>query len=103
MTETYSTHFGINNIPYGIAQSSKRAAPQAATRIGDEVIFLSDLSKEGVFKDVSHDLSSIFANKTLNTFAALPKDVQIQVRAIVQEVYKNGSHKSSSENIKDVE
>lgn len=103
MTETFATHFGINNIPYGIAKSSKRTAPQAATRIGDEVIFLSDLSKEGLFKDVSHDLSSIFAEKTLNTFAALPKDVHTKVRAIIQEVHKSGTQKSSSENIKDVE
>lgn len=102
MTETYAAHFGINNIPYGIAQSSTRAKPQAVTRIGDEVIFLSDLSKKGVFKDLSHDLSSVFSEKTLNSFAALPKDVHVQVRTIIQNAHKEDALKDSSENIKDV-
>ncbi|KAF1971868.1 hypothetical protein BU23DRAFT_536069 [Bimuria novae-zelandiae CBS 107.79] len=102
MAETYAPHFGINNIPYGIARSSQRAEPQAVTRIGDEVIFLAELAKQGSFAEVSHNLTSIFSEKTLNTFAALPKDVHSRVRAIIQDDYKNGIHKSNAEDIKEV-
>jgi fumarylacetoacetase len=102
MAETYTSHFGINNIPYGIARSSKRQTPQAVTRIGDEVIFLAELSKKGPFTAVSANLSSIFAEKTLNTFAAQAKTIHVQTRAAIQEVYKSGLHKECSEDIKDV-
>ncbi|KAF9733982.1 hypothetical protein PMIN06_005188 [Paraphaeosphaeria minitans] len=103
MAGTYTSHFGINNIPYGIARSSKRSAPQAVTRIGDEVIFLAELSKQAPLAEISANLSSIFAEKTLNTFAAQPKNVHVQTRAAIQEAYKNSLHKEYSEDIKDVE
>ena len=44
MADAYTSHFGIDNIPYGIASSAKRPQPQAATRIGDDVIFLAELA-----------------------------------------------------------
>lgn len=103
MAGTYTSHFGINNIPYGIARSSKRSAPQAVTRIGDEVIFLAELSKQAPLAKISANLSSVFAEKTLNTFAAQPKDVHVQTRTAIQELYKSSLHKECSEDIKEVE
>ncbi|KAJ4353957.1 uncharacterized protein N0V89_005689 [Didymosphaeria variabile] len=103
MEQTYTSHFGINNIPYGIARSSKRPSPQAVTRIGDEVIFLTELANKGPFTDIVTNISSIFAEKTLNTFAALSRDVHFQTRAAIQEAYKKGVHKEHSEDIKDVD
>ncbi|KAF2446285.1 hypothetical protein P171DRAFT_442694 [Karstenula rhodostoma CBS 690.94] len=102
MAGTYTSHFGIN-IPYGIAHSAKRPAPQAVTRIDDEVIFLAELSKKGSFTEISANLSSIFAEKTLNTFAAQPKKVHVQTRVALQEAYKSVLHKEFSEDIKYVE
>jgi fumarylacetoacetase len=102
MANTYTSHFGINNIPYGIARSSKRQTPQAVTRIGDEVIFLAELSKKGPLAQVAANLSSIFGEKTLNTFAAQAKNVHVQARAAIQEAHKTGLHKECSENIGDV-
>ncbi|KAJ4286846.1 hypothetical protein N0V90_013099 [Kalmusia sp. IMI 367209] len=99
MSQAYSAHFGINNIPYGIACSSNRPLPQAVTRIGDEVIFLADLSKDKSFNEVSQQLFTTFAERTLNNFAALPRHVHTKARAAIQEAYKNGIHKACSENI----
>ncbi|KAI4692267.1 uncharacterized protein J4E84_003236 [Alternaria hordeiaustralica] len=102
MADNYASHFGVNNIPYGIASSSKRSAPQCTTRIGNEVIFLAELAKHETLKAISAPLSSIFRESTLNTFAALGKDIQSQVRSAIQEAYKNKSHANCSENISDV-
>ncbi|EOA81561.1 hypothetical protein ACJQWK_10697 [Exserohilum turcicum] len=102
MADGYASHFGINNIPYGVASSSKRSSPQCATRIGDEVIFLAELAEHDAFKAISASLSSIFRESTLNSFAALSKDTQRQVRSAIQEAYKNNLHKDYSESIKDV-
>jgi fumarylacetoacetase len=102
MADPYTSHFGINNIPYGIASSSKHPSPQAVTRIADTVIFLSELSSTSPFASISSQLSSSFLQPTLNTFAALPKPLQSQVRRAIQEAYNSNLHTDFSENVKDV-
>lgn len=102
MADTYASHFGINNIPYGIASSSKRSTAQAVTRIGDEVIFLPELAKLPAFESISPPLAPIFSEGTLNKFAALPKQTLAQVRSAIQAAVKDGLHKNYSESIKDV-
>jgi len=102
MSQSYASHFGINNIPYGIAHSSKRSSPQVVTRIGDQVLFLAELSKFEPFEDIRQPLAEIFAERTLNSFATLPKDAQTQLRAAIQAAYKAGLHESCSEDIKNV-
>ncbi|OAL06199.1 hypothetical protein IQ06DRAFT_362428 [Phaeosphaeriaceae sp. SRC1lsM3a] len=99
MAGSDSAQFGINNIPYGIASSTKRSSPQAVTRINDTVIFLAELSSVTA---LSSQLLSIFIQPTLNAFAALPKTLQTQVRSEIQSAYKSASHKSASESLQDV-
>ncbi|KAF1962597.1 hypothetical protein CC80DRAFT_589093 [Byssothecium circinans] len=100
--ETYASHFGINNIPYGIASSSERPSPQAVTRINDEVVFLAELVKEKPFESIDSQLSIIFSEKTLNTFAALPNETHTKVRSAIQAAIKDDLHKECSKNINDV-
>jgi fumarylacetoacetase len=102
MADNYASHFSINNIPYGIASSSERSTPQGATRIGDEVIFLAELAEHDSFKAIPAPLSSIFREPTLNTFAALGKDIQSQVRSTIQAAYKDKAHIKCSEDISHV-
>lgn len=102
MADNFASHFGINNIPYGIASSSKRQDPQHVTRIGNEVIFLAELADLESISPSARSLSSIFREPTLNSFAALSKDIQSKVRSTVQQVYRSGSHKRASEPIADV-
>jgi len=102
MADGYASHFGLNNIPYGVASSSKRSKPQCVTRIGDEVIFLAELAERDSFKSIAAPLSSIFRESTLNTFAALEKDIHSNVRSAIQEAYKKKSHTASSENVGNV-
>lgn len=102
MPETYTSHFGINNIPYGIASSSARPKPQAVTRIADTVIFLSELASIPALQSISPDLVSAFLQPTLNTFAALPKPLQSQVRSAIQNAYNTSQHTAFSEDISKV-
>lgn len=102
MADVYTSHFGLNNIPYGIASSPKHPEPQHATRIHDDIIFLADLAVNEVFKAVEAPLLSIFRESTLNTFAALSKDIHSQVRSIIQSAYQDASQKSQFENVADV-
>lgn len=97
MADAYTSHFGINNIPYGIASSAKRPQPQAATRIGDEVIFLAELATLDSFRAISADLPTLFSQPTLNAFAAQPQDVQTRVRTSIQDAYRATQHTPSSE------
>ena len=94
MADAYASHFGINNIPYGIASSAKRAQPQAATRIGDDVIFLAELAPSTTG---GADLRSLFLQPTLNAFAAQPSEVHDEVRSKIQEAYNAGTHTPFSE------
>lgn len=41
---SFSNHFSIKNIPYGIATSSSHPEKAVVTRVHDHVFFLSDLS-----------------------------------------------------------
>lgn len=87
---SYSDHFSIKNLPYGVASSPARADPQCVTRLNNTVIFLDDLQRNAVFNSVSELPSGIFKSSTLNDFAALPKPIHTQVRHALQLVLQNG-------------
>jgi fumarylacetoacetase len=57
---TYSDHFSIANIPYGIASTKgdTHREPAVATRLGDKVIFLNGL-KLDVSSAVKEALSKV--------------------------------------------
>ncbi|KAF2192029.1 fumarylacetoacetate hydrolase FahA [Zopfia rhizophila CBS 207.26] len=80
----YASHFGHNNIPYGIASSKAHSSPQCVTRIGNDIIFLADLADKKLFEHIPAPLASVFRETTLNSFAALGRSVHREVRAILQ-------------------
>lgn len=101
----YAHHFSLKNIPFGIASSKKHVTPQVVTRIENTVIFLNDLAQAGYFKEVNWTGVSdgVFAESTLNSFAALPKSITGAVRLIIQEVIgERGLASLPSESTEDV-
>ena len=102
MADKYASHFGINNIPYGIATSSKCPQLQCVTRIGNDVIFLAELAKKGVFESISTSLHDLFLQPTLNAFAAQSREVHTKVRAAIQDAYKDKSASSATDDIANV-
>lgn len=82
----YASHFGVDNIPFGIASSSQHSKPTCVTRFQDNVIFLDALTEplsgiDGLTKDV-------FALPTLNAFAAMPQTIHKAVRQKLQDLIR---------------
>lgn len=90
----YAAHFGIDNIPFGIASGPTHSLPQAVSRHENTVIFLADLS------DLSPELQKlpqgIFQQETLNSFAALGRSAHRVVRQVVQNFIREGNLPESS-------
>ncbi|KAK4957766.1 hypothetical protein LTR66_000852 [Elasticomyces elasticus] len=89
----YSDHFGINNIPFGIAGSAQHQ-PQCVSRIDNTVVFLAVLARAGLITTCETSLDHIFDAPTLNAFAALPKSVQRDVRSSLQQLFSAGTRDS---------
>lgn len=83
----FKSHFGINNIPFGIASSPSHKTPSCVSRFENTVIFLAEvpeLSSLGL-------PANIFSNTTLNAFAALGRPASQKLRAKVQELITSES------------
>jgi len=98
-TTDFSSHFGINNIPFGIASSSSHSNPQCVTRYESTVIFVSEipgLESTGLGQDV-------FAKSTLNAFAGSGREAHRAVREAIQSAIKHDKIPASAKkDIKDV-
>ena len=97
-----ASHFGINNIPYGIASSQKRPDPQVVTRFGDEVIFLAELANHESFESIRGGVQFFFSKPTLNDFAAQTQELNRDVRTAIQAALKTNNYAFASEKIGDV-
>ena len=78
--------FSIHNIPFGICSTG--GDPFVATRIGDQVIHLSEVARSGFFDGIIHDVS-VFAQPVLNPFIALGKN-KTRVRGNIVFLNKKG-------------
>ncbi|KAK1822756.1 hypothetical protein LTR12_002895 [Friedmanniomyces endolithicus] len=82
----YSSHFGLENIPFGIASSDLHPNPACATRFEDNVIFLEKL--DDVLKGIQDLPEEVLAHSTLNAFAALPNATHRAVRERLQSLIR---------------
>jgi fumarylacetoacetase len=85
--------FSIYNIPFGVCHDT--SGTFVATRIGDAVVNLNSLSKDGFFDDFNFD-KKVFASKTLNEFIALGKPITSSVRKKIQHLF-SAENQSNSE------
>lgn len=84
----YGSHFGLENIPFGIASSAQHTNAQCVSRYKDDMIFLADLVD--LFGNIEGLPVRIFAQSALNDFAALPRTVHQAVRKHLQDALKSG-------------
>ncbi|KAK2000350.1 fumarylacetoacetase [Colletotrichum falcatum] len=82
---SFSDHFSVANIPYGIASTPKRARG-VATRVEDSVVFLADLDIEA-----SEQIKSALSQPTLNDLAAVEKTELQLFRRNIQKVLSDKS------------
>lgn len=82
----FGSHFGIENIPFGIASSTKHDFPQAVSRFENNVVFLADLVQSS--PELQELPNDIFSKPTLNAFAELGRPVHGLVRKVLQNLIK---------------
>ena len=73
--------FPIQNLPYGIFSTSDSHDPKTGVAIGDKVLDLSVLEKEGLLPKAS---TSLHSTGSLNAFAAQGKKFWLQTRESLQ-------------------
>ncbi|RJE18801.1 fumarylacetoacetate hydrolase [Aspergillus sclerotialis] len=86
----YSSHFSTKNFPFGIASSSNHTTPQCVTRVSNTVVFLDTLQNAGLFNHIVGLPSGVFASETLNSYAALSRDIHRDVRKTLQDTLADG-------------
>jgi fumarylacetoacetase len=89
----YASHFGLNNIPFGIASSDLHPNPQCVTRFEDNVIFLADIDSLEKTTDLPPNTLS---QQTLNDLAALPRSIHQALRQKIQHLLKDSSLPSNA-------
>lgn len=84
-----NSDFSLANIPFGIVTTPDDPAPHAATAIGANILDLKVLSQQPDFATIFPSLadhSHVFAQSSLNAFAALGRPVHKAVRATIQDL-----------------
>jgi fumarylacetoacetase len=79
--------FSIFNIPFGIARCKKSSKTFAATRIGDTIIDLSEIARQGFFNRVCQPCPILFQQPVLNNFIALGPKVWKAVREKIFDIF----------------
>ena len=82
------SHFPIQNIPFGIFKTKNNQTPRTGTAIGDHVLDLSIIEKNGLLKSIS-GRDNIFSENSLNKFMSFGRDfchsVRIEIRDLLNE------------------
>lgn len=78
--------FSIHNIPFGIAKLDDNSIV-AVSRLGDHVLNLDALQRDGFFLDQGVDLADKFNQPVLNDFISLGKKGSNLIRKRIQEIF----------------
>lgn len=78
-----TSHFPIQNLPYGVFRPRSERAARIGVAIGDYVLDLAVLADRGHFKNAKVEQPPVFARPTLNDFMALGREVWRDIRSTV--------------------
>ncbi|GAB4365069.1 MAG: fumarylacetoacetase [Calditrichia bacterium] len=82
------SHFPIQNLPYGVFRPSPQKPCRVGVAIGDQVLDLSALEKEGFFTQALSGKPSVFSQSSLNVFMSRGKKVWRDVRSIISHLLR---------------
>ncbi|KAF3349236.1 hypothetical protein VdG2_02672 [Verticillium dahliae VDG2] len=86
-----SSHFSLKNIPFGIISTASNAHHRPAVAVGEHVLDLSAFTSGAGFSKLAPELqsnTSVFAQPTLNAFAALGRPYHRAIRQYLQDVFR---------------
>lgn len=78
-----TSHFPIQNLPYGVFRPRCGGEPRVGVAIGDYVLDLSLLATRGLFKNPQVEHPAVFARPSLNDFLALGLEVWRDTRSTI--------------------
>ena len=78
--------FPIQNLPYGVFTKKNDETPRIGTAIGDFVLDLHQLEKNGFFKKSSLKDTEVFLSPVLNPYMAKGKAYRVEVRNYLQKL-----------------
>ncbi|HET6879464.1 MAG TPA: fumarylacetoacetase [Pirellulales bacterium] len=74
------SHFPMQNLPYGVFRRHGESAPRAGVAIGEMVLDLSVLEREGLLHVPGSSGETLFDRASLNAFMALGREAWLSVR-----------------------
>jgi fumarylacetoacetase len=93
-----STHFPLENLPFGTFINPKTKDIHCATRIGDKVIDLAVLEKHKLLDGpLLREHKEVFNQKYLNTFMGLSHKHWSEVRHTLQRLFAEGNSSLSQD------
>jgi len=92
-----TTHFPIQNLPYGVFSKQGEEKNRIGVAIGDQVLDLHYLASEGLLSSLP-DGGLYFAQPTLNAFMERPRAVWSAARALITDLLKEGGNPALREN-----
>lgn len=79
------SHFPIQNLPYGVFKTQRRA-PRSGIAIGEFIVDLQYLAEEGYFQKIGFPAHQVFSKPQLNDFMACGREVWDAVRLRVMDL-----------------
>lgn len=92
------SHFPIQNLPYGCFRPKSGDFTRVGIRIGDWVVDLSVLEKEGFFEKTGLGDHQVFHQPTLNSFMANGRVIWREVREILSNLLRHDNPKLRDNN-----
>ena len=77
------SHFPIQNLPYGVAESKSSGEHFICTAIGDYVVNLAELESAGLFDGPELGGQNVFQGDTLNDFMGMGRSVWTEARSTI--------------------
>ncbi len=86
-----TSHFPIQNLPYGVFRPNPQARPRVGVAIGNLVLDLSILEEKGFFSDtvLAEHEESVFNKPYLNDFMKLGKRTWKEIRAAISDLLRD--------------
>src|SRR5438876_917312 len=81
-----ASHFPIQNLPFGVFSTAASSAKRVGVAIGDSILDLAVLEREGVLSAAAE--KPVFAQARLNDFIALGRSAWRETRARVSELLR---------------
>lgn len=82
-----TSDFPIQNLPYGVFSTAKDPAPRIGVAIGDQILDLAVLEREGLLG--AGDAKGVFAHGAINPFMALGPKVWSQTRGRISALLRH--------------